>query len=308
MKILKSVIIMIAAAISLGACQSENEEPTFNGDLTDTFEGFFSYYIGYDEAGKRNISSIYPVEGITVSFDDQNRKAQVKVTRLATGRPGAFNYIDLLMTDLPFDTDAEGVRRINADNVDGHGMKMENVKIAYYPDKTVNDTIYHGLSVRIRVDKNNDMTMLPRYPVAFGTTVTTTNSQEPYESTRMIYNIRLNPENSPRTASVTVCNSNFAPNMPVMDMEFASKNPEAINNQGDKMRLELDPGVFRLSADTIVPTITGRPFPSFMILKFKGECDAAKDEMSISFDCRGLGHVEADLSGCYVRQYSPVTK
>lgn len=294
-------VLSVIGALSFNSCKSDGDEPSSKTSLQDTFYNYFSYYIGYDQDGNRQVSAIYPVEEITLSFDDASGKADVVLTNFATGKPGAFNYINVTMRDLPFKTDSEGVRSIRASNVDGGSMKMDDVRIAYYPDKTVNDTVYHGLACRIKVNSGNDLTIMPRNIACFGTTVTApVTGGTPYESERTSYIISLTPES--RTASVTVIGSDFDPNMPAMDMEFASKDPTGLNSE--KMRMSLDPGLFRLSSDTIVPTIKGRPYPSFKITDLNGECVTADNKMTLNFGCGGRWTVSAELTGCYVRQLS----
>ncbi len=286
------------------SCGDKDDDPDMQR-LNDSFSDLFAYYIGYDASGDRHISSIYPLEKIDVSFDDNAHKADITFVNLASGRPGTFNYSNVVMKDLPFVADEHGVRTIVADNVDGGSMKMESVKIIYYPDKIVGDSIYHGISVRIKADKNNDMTVLSRNPICFGATSTLAKgATTPYISTRMFYMLNLNPES--RTAAVRVCQSDFDPNMPAMDLDFTSSDPTSPTSV--KMRMTLDLGTYKLSADTIIPTMNGRPYPGFKITDFSGTCDAGEDRMFISFDCGGRWHVDAELTGCYVRQPHPVKK
>ncbi len=304
----RHLIIPIVSLLGIMAASCGTDDPA-KEDYNDTFENYFGYSVGRNPEGEELRSTVLPVGDISVSFNDDSRRASVRVSKLGIGSPASFNYIDLNMTDLGFQTDPHGVRTIAADKVDAGGRTVEHFTLTYYPDREVNGVLYHGLTMRVMINKLNDITFFPREGVAVGATESIPVSEpgsEGYVSTTTSYVMALQPER--RTAVIQVDGLSPAPGVEFPDrMLLESSNPSATSGSVP-LRLILRCGGYTLSADTIVPTVEGVPEPGLEVTRLEADCDLAKDRLNLSFTLGGEYSFDAALSTCLTPQLHPVIK
>lgn len=108
--------------------------------------------------------------------------------------------------------------------------------------------------------------------VIAGETTSTAEGLEPFKSDYPIYTILLKYETM--TADIRITNAKFAQGMPLMQMDFPNVTFSVQNNTNSIL----------FSAESLVPSIKGVPFPSFPITELTGTLDA-KGKGTLNFNC-----------------------
>lgn len=299
----KTLFLPLIAAVVLTGCGTDDPDKEL---LNDTFDGYFSYNVKGDTAEDEGY--ILPVGNIAVSFDDDNKKADITIKGFSYGDPQHFNTTDLVLTGLGYTADNDGVRTLVADNISQgqiEGVSIERLQLVYYPDRNVNDNLYHGLAVRIKLG-DTDITLMPARAYGIGATETTNiRSESQFVSSKTSYMTWVDA--GARTAKIEVRDAAFAENMPALGtMTFSSSNP--ISESGIPLKVTLRPGGYTITADSIIPTIASTPYPKYKITELNTESDLFGNESSIEFKCMGVFQVRAEVTGCYTPQAVPTKK
>ncbi len=159
---------------------------------------------------------------------------------------------------------------------------FSDLEIVWRETTDIDGGKYEGFSMEYTVDNNMHVTVLPYETMYTGSTETVNvTAGSTFTSTSTIYTVTLRPATF--TADIVVSKAAFAANMPALgDMLFPG------------VTLKLENGGFKMSCESLIPSIGGTPYPRFQITNLSGDCDLS-DDMELVFDCQKVFTVTADL-------------
>ncbi len=285
-----ALAIICLAPLALAACSSDGDEPDpvnpDRGQATRiTNPGGFTFIAPEDLPllGFSSSSTAYAVD----FYPDKT--ADIFITGISLSQGSQPVKIEL--TGLKYKTDKDGYYIIDTDNVtasESNPVKFSEVELIYNPSPAgaADGTSLFAFSAETIDDMN--ITFIPQTIETIGKTIVTSPTTGSFYSTSMSYRIVVKSDTK---ADIHVINPKFAEQMPsVGDMLF----PDVDLTMDDR-------GGYNLTAQSLIPTISGVPYPSFAISNLSAEVSLDDlNDIDITFRCTPFGQqftVEAnDLS------------
>lgn len=284
MKDVKSLFLcatLLACGASLTSCGGD-DDPEAN--LVDAITpSSFSYVVDSDGIGR-----VFSGPTYRVTFDDDHKTAVVRMENVRWSDNMAASNYSYSDVDWKFNPDNKA-RVIDASRVmpDAAGApEITDMQITMYEPVEMDGGLQlNGLSVSYTAAGEYEVTNIPYRTIFIGASETVDETDNTsFVTTEMNYIIDINPDRM--TAVMKVEHASFAEEMPVMDMEFAG------------LKVTPEEGGFRLSAEQLVPTIGGTPYPRFNVTNLAMRVDL-QGQSELVFNCMENYKVTAYFEAVY---------
>lgn len=261
---ISAIVFMLFTTVACGTDDPEKEH------FKTSFDDQFGYLATADGSG-----TVVKVGTATLEFDFDNNVATVAVDDvMAQGMT-----MNFLAREVPFTTDDNGIRHIDAGNSGNPGVVAFHLD--YWPP-VLHDGVgekLHGMFLKLTLTSGNTLTIFPYHAIAVGTTETTSPGNAPFVSTRPVYDITLDPAHL--AASIDVERAAFSADMPTLGTMHFEGNPE----DGTSIRLSLNPDGYTLSCAALSPSINNVPYDRFMIRNLTVDASFGSNNADIRFNC-----------------------
>lgn len=280
---MKISVIHILSTVAFGAmitmlssCGSDNNDNNYSSaSMSDCYN-----YVYRSDA---------PMEGVTTSgatyvvqFNNSDKTAAFGFTGLRMGASSSVEAATFANIQWSYD-DRTGERLINAPTLtstDGR-TTIQNLKLRYIRMVSAQSMLfYDGMWITFDMD-GQGVTVIPESIWYVADTEVTSPMGLPYTTSETSYIVNLKPDEG--KADLTINNPKFAAEMPTLSqMEFGG------------MSLQMTPTGYVIVSDSLIPSISGTPYPSFAVsdLSLSGTMDASG---TLQFNCMGTFTAHADL-------------
>lgn len=284
MKDVKSLFLcaaLLACGVSVTSCGGE-DDPQAN--LVDAITpSSFSYVVDSDGIGR-----VFSGPTYRVTFDDDHKTAVVRMENVRWSdnmSASNYSYSDVAWKFNP-DNKARVIDAARALPDAAGAPEITDMEITMYEPVEMDGGLQmNGLSVSYTAAGEYEVTNIPYRTIFIGASETVNEADNTsFVTTEMNYVIDINPDKM--TAVMKVENASFAESMPVMDMEFAG------------LKVTPEKGGFSLSAEQLVPTIGGTPYPRFNVTNLEMKVDL-QGQSELVFNCMENYKVTAYFEAVY---------
>lgn len=279
-----SLALALPLAIGFASCGDDNDKPDPKDLVQAEMKGDPFVYVQYNNGTDQVFNSTHDTD-LYVTFNRLTRKADLEFRNINFGDgTTSFSFTDVNYGLAP-DGESFSISQPGLTASGGLAGKKLTLNLLYCGEKKINDEDCTGLSARVTIDGDRDITLIPRELIWAGTTETRNERSggEAFVSYDTYYEVEIDPATS--TATITVHKPKFSADMPTLgDMTFPG------------IKVKLRPGGFVLEAEELIPMIDNTPQPRRKITNLKADCDLFSTECMLEFNCMEVFKVYASVN------------
>lgn len=203
-----SIALALPLAIGFAARGDDNDEPDPKDLVKAEMQGDPFVYVQYNNGTDQVYNSTHDA-GLDVTFNRLTRKADLEFRNINYG-DGLTNFsFTGVNYGLADDGESFSISQPGLSATGGLSGKKLAVNLLYCGEKKINDDDCVGLSARITIDSDRDITLIPRELIWGGTTETRNEMAggDAFVSYDTSYEVEIDPATS--TATITVHKPKF---------------------------------------------------------------------------------------------------